>query len=204
MRRCRGYLPRPGQQLALPWTTPGAPPPHRHGWPQAIAWRLGRDGSTAPRRRARSYRRVAVKRSHPALAIWSRGRRMPLEPIWVVFVTVVLIGCLILGRFGAGTGAAESGPPTWSWTPPISQPGPRSAGTRPAAAGLVRAAGARSGRPSRDARPPRAPPVPRADDPMAAALDRAGPLQPRLLRIMVGRSWGGPDGWSGSGRTSEP
>jgi hypothetical protein len=22
---------------------------------------------------------------------------MPLEPIWVVFVTVVLIGCLILG-----------------------------------------------------------------------------------------------------------
>jgi hypothetical protein len=38
---------------------------------------------------------------------------MPLEPIWVVFVTVVLIGCLILGlrAFGAGTGAAESSPP---------------------------------------------------------------------------------------------
>ena len=36
---------------------------------------------------------------------------MALEPIWVAFVTVVLVGCLILGARASGAGATESGPP---------------------------------------------------------------------------------------------
>jgi hypothetical protein len=33
----------------------------------------------------------------PATPTWPRGRAMPpLEPIWVVFVTMVLVGCVVL------------------------------------------------------------------------------------------------------------
>jgi hypothetical protein len=73
---------------------------------------------------------------------------------------------------------------------PISQPGPRPAGTRPAAAGSDRAGRARSGRPSRDANCRVVFQIPRADDPMAAAPDRAAPLKPRLPRIVAGEELG--------------
>jgi len=64
---------------------------------------------------------------------------MPLEPIWVAFVTVLLVGCLILGVRPSGGGATESGPPVLVLSTPANrQPDPRPAGTRSAGTFLVR------------------------------------------------------------------